>query len=368
MTEIQIGDGKIGPGYPCLIVAEVSANHHQKFEEAVEIIKAAHQAGADAVKLQTYTPDTITINSDKEWFLVQGKDLPEDWKRKTLYELYQTAYTPWDWQPKLKKVAGELGLILFSTPFEETAVDFLEAMNVPCFKVASYEVTHIPLLKKIARTKKPVIMSIGFATLPEIELAVKTLRDNGTRELAILHCVTAYAESPRPEDMNLATIRDIQERFGVVAGFSDNNAGIEIPVLAAAVGASIIEKHFILSRSSGGPDSRFSIEPEELKQMVKEIRDFEKTGGISYEEERVRQALGRVHYGPVNQIEVNCRNYRQSVFVVSDLKKGEEFTRDNIRVVRPAFGLEPRFWDEVMGRNAARNIKRGTPLSWELVV
>ncbi len=260
MQGLKIGDRIIGTGHPCFVIAELSGNHHQRYEEAVKLIHAAKEAGADAVKLQTYTPDTITINSSKQWFLVAGKDNPRRWKGKTLYELYRSAYTPWEWQPKLKKIADEIGIMLFSSPFDETAVDFLETMQVPCYKVASYEVTHIPLLKKIARTGKPVILSIGFASVEEVGLAIQTLRDGGTRDIAVLHCVTSYADEPKAEDMHLATIRDIRERFCVVSGFSDNNGGIEIPLRAVMAGASIVEKHFILDRSDAGPDANFSLE------------------------------------------------------------------------------------------------------------
>lgn len=351
---ITVGKNIIGSGSPCFIVAEVSGNHRQKYEEAVAIIKAAADAGADAVKLQTYTPDTITIDSDKKWFFLGGEDTPELWKKTNLYGLYGTAYTPWEWQPKLKKIAEDLGLILFSTPFDETAVDFLEDMGVACHKVASYEATHIPLLKKIASTGKPVIMSVGFASLPEVEEAVATLRDNGTKELAVLHCVTAYSGHPDPAAMNLRTIADIAERFGVVAGFSDNNAGIEVPIAAAAMGASIIEKHVTVRRADGGPDARFSLEPEELKEMVQTIRRMEK-------------ARGKIHYGPVNETEERFRNMRRSIFVVKDIKKGEKFIPENIRVIRPAYGLPPKFYESTLGKKASTDIERGTPLANELV-
>lgn len=353
-NEITIGGRVIGPEHPCFIIAEVSGNHRQKYDEAVEIIKAAAEAGVDAVKLQTYTPDTITIDSDKKWFYLQGKDTPELWKKTNLYGLYQTAYTPWEWQPKLKKVAEDLGIMLFSTPFDETAVDFLEKMEVPCYKVASYEATHIPLLKKIASTGKPVIISVGFASLPEVEEAVAALRENGTKELAVLHCVTAYSGDPDPAAMNLGTIADIAERFGVVAGFSDNNAGIEAPIMAAALGASIIEKHVTLRRDAGGPDARFSLEPEELKQMVQTIRHMEAT-------------RGKVHYGPVTETEERFRNNRRSIFVVKDIKKGEKFTPKNIRVIRPAFGLPPKFYESTLGKKASTDIERGTPLADDLI-
>ena len=358
----KISNREVGQNSPAFLVAEISANHRQQYEEAVRLVEAAAKAGADAVKFQTYTPDTITIDSDKKWFFLGGEDTPSDWKRSNLYELYKGAYTPWDWQPKLKELAEKLGLIFFSSPFDETAVDFLEKMEVPCYKVASYEATHLPLLKKIAETGKPVIMSVGFASLEEIEEAVRTLRENGAKEIAVLHCVTAYSDNPRPEDMHLANIKDIAERFGVVSGFSDNNAGIEAPVAAVIAGASIIEKHFILSRAKGGPDARFSIEPEEFKKMAGLIR----RGENIYSKGEFEAAQGEVFYGPVSPAEENFRNLRRSIFAVADIKKGEVFTKENIRVIRPAFGLEPKFYEEVLGKRAVSDIERGTPFSRDM--
>jgi pseudaminic acid synthase len=360
--EITIAGRKIGQGHPAFIVAELSGNHHQKYEEAVELVKAAKAAGADAVKLQTFTPDTITLNSDKEWFRVGGEDNPESWQGKTLYQLYQTVYTPWEWQPKLKELANELGLVLFSTPLDATAVDFLESMQVPCYKIASYEATDIPLLKYVASTGKPVILSIGYATRDEVEEAIETLRKNGTREIAVLHCVTAYAEVPPVQMMNLRTIRDIATRFGVVSGFSDNNGGIEFPVMAVQGGASIIEKHLILDRALEGPDARFSLEPDELKEMVKQIREGVKSSG-----ERWEQALGNAQYGPVNETEEYNRRWRRSLFVAKDMKKGEVFTKENLRDVRPAFGLPTKHYEEVLGKKAAQDIEFATPLTWEMI-
>lgn len=351
---ITIGKRKVGPGLPCFVVAELSGNHHQKYEKAVELIEAAAKAGCDAVKLQTYTPDTITVKSNKKWFVVGGNKTPRIWKGKTLYELYQKTYTPWEWQPKLKKIAEDLGIIFFSAPFDETAVDFLEKIDVLCYKVGSYEATHIPLLERIAKTRKPVIMSIGFATLSEIKDAVKTLRQNGTKELAILHCLTTYSENPKPEDANLSTIQDVAKRFGVVAGFSDNNAGIETAIAASMTGAAIIEKHLIISRKEGGHDAHFSIEPEEMRQMVQTIRYFEKV-------------VGNVHYGPANQAEEEKRKFRQSVWAVSNIKKGERLTEDKVRVKRPAVGLEPKYYEEVLGKTAKVDIELGTPITWDLL-
>ena len=361
----------VGDGHPAFIVAELSGNHHQNYDEAVALVKAAKEAGADAVKLQTYTADTITLNSDKEWFVVKGKDQPDIWKKRTLYDFYTKGNTPWDWQPKLKKLADELGIILFSSPFDDTAVDFLEKLDVPCYKIASYEAIHIPLLEKVAKTKKPVIMSIGFASLDEATLAVETLRKNGSGDIAVLHCITAYSDKPKFEDSNLKTIADIKNRFGVVAGFSDNNAGIEIPVLAVAAGASIIEKHFILDRKSGGPDARFSIEPAELKNMVMMIRKFEKDSARALEgfviKENAEKALGHPQYDSASEQERENEFFRPTLWVKKDIKKGEIFTKENTRVAKPSSGLNSKHWKDILGREAERDIEAATPLSWDLV-
>lgn len=352
---MRIGARKVGAGQPAFIVAELSGNHHQSYDEAAELIRAAARAGADAVKLQTYTPDTMTLDSDRPWFVVGGGDNPDSWKGKTLYQLYREAYTPWEWQPKLKRLAESLGLILFSTPFDETAVDFLEKMEVPCYKIASYEATHIPLLRRVAATGKPVLLSIGFADPKEVESALQTLRSGGAGKIALLHCVTSYAGEPRPEDMHLATLRDIERRFGVVAGFSDNTGGIEMPLAAVLSGASILEKHFILRRSKGGHDARFSIEPQELAALVRAIR-------------RAEKALGQPHYGPANEAETYNKRFRRSLFAVQDIRRGERLTRENVRVIRPADGLPPRLLERVLGKSAARDIPRGTPLSLSLIL
>jgi len=361
--EIKIGNRKVGGSHPVFVVAEISGSHHQKYEEAVSLLEAAKEAGADAVKLQTYTPDTITLNSDKEWFGVGGENNPDDWQKKTLYELYQTAYTPWEWQPKLKKLADELGILLFSSPFDETAVDFLEKMDVPCYKIASYEVNDFLLLRKIAQTGKPVIISLGYASMEDADFAIKTLRQNGAREIAALHCVTSYETDPNLAGMNLATIKDIADRFSTIGGFSDNNAGIEAPLMAAAAGASIIEKHLILSRRAGGPDARFSIEPAEFKLMVEKLKRRDYTT----DESAMNKAMGKVHYGPASTTEEHNKRFRRSLFVAKDIKKGERFTPENIRSVRPAFGLHTRHFDEIIGKSAAADIEFGTPLSWNLI-
>jgi pseudaminic acid synthase len=376
MNTITIANREIGFGKPCFVVAELSGNHHGNYKEAVELVRAAKEAGADAVKLQTYTPDTITLNSRNKWFVVEGGDRPELWQKKSLYELYETAYTPWDWQPKLKRLADELGIILFSSPFDETAVDFLETeVGVPCYKVASYEAVHIPLLKKIASIGKPVIMSIGFASEKEVELALETLRNNGAKDIAILHCVTSYADKPGARDMNLRTVGDISERFGVVSGFSDNNGGIEIPVAAALLGgASVVEKHFILDRAAGGPDARFSADKVEFKRIVELIRKGEKGAkedvlqeiGVEHSED----VMGQVHYGSANQQEKDNMQFRPGVWAKKDIKKGEELTFENIRVARPndKEGFMPKDFDLLLGKKASHDIAFATPITKDVLL
>lgn len=358
MKEIMIktvkGERKIGGINPAFIIAEMSGNHHLEYEKAVEIIKAAAEAGADAIKLQTYTPDTMTIDCDNEHFRVGGKDQPELWKGKNLHALYKTAYTPWEWQSKLKKVAEDLGLAFFSTPFDPTAVDFLEEMGVAFYKIASYEATDMILLRKVAQTGKPVIISVGFATEEEVAFAIDTLRANGAKDIAVLHCITAYADKPDLNTVNLRTMLDIRDKFDVVCGFSDNNGGIELPNIAVAMGASIIEKHLIIDREEGGPDARFSVSPDELKEMVKKIRETE-------------AMMGKVHYGVQSAQEGENTFFRRSLFVVEDIKAGEKITEKNIRSIRPSSGMQTKHYDEVLGKTAIQDIKRGTPLSWELI-
>lgn len=341
----------IGAGHPCFIVAEVSCNHQQNIEKAREIIRAAANAGADAVKLQTYTPDTITLDVRNEYFLLGGENNPDSWKQKTLYELYGMAYTPWEWHAELQKLAESLGLLFFSSPFDETAVDFLENLNVPLFKIASYEMTHIPLLKKVAATGKPVIMSVGFNTRDETMESVAALRESNCNDIALLHCINTYADDLDYTKANLSTIRDLTEQFDVVAGFSDNNAGIALPILAAAAGASIIEKHLVVSHNDETFDKRFSLDPVELAELVTTVRKNE-------------SAMGRPHYGPVDDAEAYNLRLRRSIFADKDIAVGEKFTRKNIRVVRPAFGLEPKHFESIMGKVAASKIQRGTPLNW----
>lgn len=345
----KIGKREIGEGKPVFIIAEMSGNHGQSFEKAREIIKAAKEAGADAVKIQTFSPKEITLDSKEKWFKVA---VNPSWKGKTLYKLYQENCTPWEWQAKLKKIAENLGIILFSTAYDSSSVDFLEKMNMPVYKVASFEIVDIEFLKKVAFTKKPVIISRGMASLEELNLAISTLRKNGAKEIAILHCVSSYPALP--EEMNLATIPDINKRFKTVVGLSDHSLGISAAVASVALGAEIIEKHFTLSRKYKTPDSSFSLEPKEFKEMVKSVREVEK-------------AIGRPFYG-VGRKESENVVFRRSLFIVKDVKKGEKFTRENIRCIRPGHGLAPKLLPEILGRKAIKDIKKGTPLSNNLIL
>lgn len=346
VSEISIDQRRIGPGQPTYIIAELSANHNHDFSQAVALVKAAAEAGADAVKLQTYTADTLTINCDSSHFQIGEGTL---WAGRNLYNLYGEAYTPWDWQPKIKALCEELGMQCFSSPFDATAVDFLETMNVPAYKVASFEIVDTPLLKRIGATGKPVIVSTGMATLAEISDAVETLRRAGTREIALLKCVSAY---PAPsDDMNLKTIPHLAEAFSVPAGLSDHTLGITVPVVSVSLGATIIEKHLTLSRDVPGPDSAFSLEPEEFRQMTEAVRIAEK-------------ALGDVHYG-VSDSEQKSRAFRRSLFVVQDVRKGEPFSDENVRSIRPGYGMPPRHLPDIIGRIAKEDLPRGTPLNWK---
>lgn len=343
----QIDGRKIGPGHPAYVIAEMSCNHHGRFEEAESLVRAAKEAGADAIKLQTYTPDTMTLDSDLPHFQIRGTI----WEGRRLYQLYGEAMTPWDWQPRLKALADSLGLHLFSSPFDAKAVDFLERMNVPAYKVASFENVDIPLLRKIAATKKPVIVSTGMATLDEVREAVTTLAESRSGPVALLKCTSAYPAPP--EDMNLLGINSLRDAFGLPVGLSDHTLGHTTAVAAAALGACIFEKHLIISRRAGGPDSAFSMEPAEFGEMVRAIRDTEK-------------ALGSPTLGP-SEREKTTVVFRRSVFVVEDVRAGERFTESNIRCIRPGNGLHPRHFSEIIGRRATRDVPRGSPLSWDLV-
>ncbi len=346
--KIQIGDKFIGDDEKTFIIAELSANHNQKFDIAIQSIKAIKECGADAVKLQTYTPDTITINSDKEYFQIKQGTI---WDGTTLYELYKQAFTPWDWQPKLKEYAESLGLICFSSPFDKTAVDFLEGLNVPAYKVASFEITDLPLIEYIAKKNKPIIISTGIATLEEIDEAVKICKDAGNDKIILLKCTSEY---PAPiEDANLSAIKFLNDKYNVIAGLSDHTLGIDVPIASVALGAKVIEKHFILDRNIGGPDSSFSLEPNEFKQMVQSIHNVEK-------------AIGKPKFELSEKI-LKSRKFARSLFVVENIEQGEIFTEQNVRSIRPNYGLAPKYLKDVLGRKAKTKIEKGTPLSWDLI-
>jgi pseudaminic acid synthase len=348
MHEIRIGSRRIGPEHPCFIVAELSANHRQEIDTALALVRAAREAGADAVKLQTYTPDTLTIACDSELFRIGAGSL---WAGRTLHALYGEAYTPWDWHPRLFDEARALGLECFSTPFDAAAVALLEQLGAPAHKIASFEAVDLPLLRTVAATGKPVILSTGMATVEEIAEAVATLRHGGCPDLVLLKCTSAYPAPPA--EMNLRTIPDLARRFDVLAGLSDHTLTAEVPIAAVALGATVVEKHLTLSRAAGGPDAAFSLEPPEFAAMVRGIRVAE-------------QALGRVSYERTPE-EATSVVFRRSLFVVRDVRAGEPFTAENVRVIRPGHGLPPRHLDAVIGRRAACDVARGTPLSWALL-
>lgn len=338
---MEIGDFKIGS--KAFIIAELSANHGQDKYIAIETIRAAKKAGADAIKLQTYRPDTITIDCNNEYFQINDNT---QWDGRTLYDLYEEAHLPWEWHEELFNVAKEEGLICFSSPFDKTAVDFLEKFNVPAYKIASFEIQDIPLIEYAAYKGKPIIMSTGIATEEDIELAVDTCRKAGNEEIILLKCTSSY---PAPIELaNLKTMVDMKERFGVEVGLSDHTLGNTVPVVATSLGATVIEKHFILDKSIGGPDADFSLDLEEFSSMVKAVREAEK-------------ALGEVTYELSEKVEKN-KKFARSLFVVKDIQKGEKFTEENVRSVRPGHGLSPRYQPEIIGRNANIDLKKGTPL------
>lgn len=346
--QIKIGNRFVGGDAPTFIVAEVSGNHLQDFERAKAIIKAAADAGADAVKLQTYTADTITLDCDNDYFQITQGTI---WDGTTLHKLYQEAFTPWEWQPELMKYANELGLECFSSPFDHTAVDFMEKMNMPAYKIASFEINDIPLIRKIAKLGKPIIFATGIAYLEDIERALKVCKEEGNEQVILLKCTSQY---PSPyESMNLKVIPNMAEVFDCTTGLSDHSMGCTVAVASVALGAKMVEKHLTLSRADGGPDAEFSMEPAEFKQMVDEIRIVEK-------------ALGRVTYELTEQ-QVRSREDGRSLFVVKDVKAGEEFTEENVRSIRPNFGLHTMYYDGVIGKKAKMDIAKGTPLAWNVI-
>ncbi|NFH68700.1 pseudaminic acid synthase [Clostridium botulinum] len=348
MNKIKIKNKVIGGNNPTFIIAEMSANHLQNFENAVKLIKAVKDAGADAIKLQTYTPDTITIDCDNEYFQINQNTI---WDGTTLHKLYREAYTPWEWQPRLKKIAEEEGLICFSSPFDKTSVDFLEKMDVPAYKIASFEINDIPLIEYVASKGKPIIISTGIATISEIHEAINACKKVNNNQIILLKCTSAY---PSPmKDMNLKTIPNISETFNVISGISDHTLGIEVPIASIALGAKVIEKHVTLLRGDGGPDAKFSLEPHEFKNMVTSVRNIEK-------------ALGNVTY-ELTEKQMKSREHSRSLFIVKDIKKGEKFTTDNVKSIRPGFGLKPKYINDVIGKTSNIDIEKGTPMEWRFI-
>ncbi len=346
---IRIGKRYVGEGEKTFVVAEVSANHLQDYGRAEAIIKAAAQAGADAVKLQTYTPDTITLDCDNDYFQITQGTI---WDGTTLHKLYEEAYTPWEWQPRLMEYANGLGLECFSSPFDATAVDFMKEMDMPAYKVASFEINDIPLIRKIAGLGKPVILATGIAYLEDMERALQVCKEEGNEQVVLLKCTSAY---PSPyEEMNLKVIPNMAQVFDCITGLSDHSMGTAAAVASVALGAKMVEKHLTLSRADGGPDGAFSMEPDEFKKMVDEIRIVEK-------------ALGKVTY-ELSEKQKRSREDGRSLFVVKNMKEGEVFTEENVRSIRPAFGLHTMYLDEIMGKRARTDISKGTPLDWKLIL
>lgn len=347
--KIKIGNRYVGEGERTFLVAEVSANHLQDYGRAEAIIRAAKEAGADAVKLQTYTPDTITLDCDNDYFQITQGTI---WDGTTLHKLYEEAYTPWEWQPKLMELANGLGMECFSSPFDATAVDFMREMDMPAYKVASFEINDIPLIRRIVRIGKPIIFATGIAYLEDIERALAVCKEEGNEQVILLKCTSTY---PSPyEDMNLKVIPHMAETFDCLAGLSDHSMGTAVAVAGVALGAKMVEKHLTLSRADGGPDAAFSMEPEEFRKMAEEIRIVEK-------------ALGRVTY-ELTEKQKKSREDGRSLFVVEDIGKGEIFTEENVRSIRPAFGMHTMYYDEVIGKKARVDIAKGTPLDWKYIL
>jgi len=349
MSEILIAGRAIGRDHPPFIIAEMSGNHNQSLERALEIVEAAAKTGAHALKIQTYTPDTMTLDlAEREFFIKDSKSL---WAGKSLYELYGEAYTSWEWHEAIFAKAKSLGMIAFSTPFDATSVDFLESLDVPCYKIASFENTDIQLIKKVASTGKPLIISTGMASVAELDQTVRAAREAGCEQLILLKCTSTYPASP--ENTNILTIPHLRELFGCDVGLSDHTMGVGVSVASVALGATVIEKHFTLSRSEGGVDSTFSMEPAEMKQLVVET-------------ERAWQALGKVSYG-MTESERSSVQFRRSLYIVENMKAGEKLTPSNVRAIRPGLGLAPVYFDIVMGKTLRHDVKRGTALNWELL-
>ncbi|GGJ64259.1 pseudaminic acid synthase [Anoxybacillus voinovskiensis] len=350
MTEMTLGDKKVGSDHPPFIIAEMSGNHNKSLERALEIVEAAAKAGVHALKIQTYTADTMTLDLDNKDFKIE--DLKSLWKGHTLYKLYQQAYTPWEWHKPIFDRARELGIIAFSTPFDETAVDFLEELNVPMYKIASFENTDLPLIKKVASTGKPLIISTGMATVAEIDETVRTAREAGCKELVLLKCTSTYPASPT--DSNILTIPHMKKLFDCEVGLSDHTLGIGVAVASVALGATVIEKHFTLSRADGGVDAAFSLEPHEMKALVEETK-------------RAWEAMGNVHYGPTEKEKASIK-FRRSIYVAQDIEEGQPFTKENIKVIRPGFGLEPKYYEKIIGKTAKVRLQKGTALTWDHIL
>ena len=339
----------IGDNFPPFIVAEMSGNHNQSLDRAMQIVEAAAKSGAHALKLQTYTADTITLNvKEGEFFIKDKKSL---WKGNSLYDLYKVAYTPWEWHKPLMEKCKELNMLCFSSPFDETAVDFLESLNVPAYKIASFEITHLPLIKKVAQTGKPVIVSTGMASKAEITETVKTLQDFGCKQYALLKCTSSYPADPK--NSNIMTIPDLKKQFKCVIGLSDHTMGVGAALGAISHGANIIEKHFTLDRKDGGVDSAFSLQPEEMKTLVQESINAWKS-------------IGKIFYG-ATESEKGSLKFRRSLYVSKDIEKNEVFTKENLRVVRPSHGLEPKHYEKVLGKKATKKLLKGTALKWEFL-
>jgi pseudaminic acid synthase len=346
---MKIASKSIGLNHKPFIIAEMSGNHNQSLDKALEIVKAAADAGADALKLQTYTADTITLDVSKNEFLI---DNPESlWKGKTLYQLYQEAFTPWEWHKVIMEQAEKLGMICFSSPFDSTAVDFLEELNVPAYKIASFENSHIPLLKKVASTGKPMIISTGMASISQLDETVQTIKTFGCKEFMLLKCTSTYPSTPK--NSNVITIPHMRKLFNCEVGLSDHSMGVGAALAAVAHGATAIEKHFTLNRNDGGVDSSFSLEPQELKTLVTEA-------------ERAWQAIGKINYGPTSS-EKSSLVFRRSIYIAKDIKEGDAFSEDNLRIVRPGLGLDPKYYEIILGRKSDKAAKKGTALTWDLI-
>ena len=346
---MKIGNKNIGPDFSPFIIAEMSGNHNQSIDRALEIVEAASATGAHALKLQTYTADTITLDVKQNEFFIQ--DDSSLWKGKSLYELYQEAHTPWEWHKPIMEKASKLGILCFSTPFDETAVDFLEDLNVPAYKIASLENIHLPLIKKVASTGKPMIISTGMASIAELDEMVQTIRDTGLEKFVLLKCTSNYPASPK--NSNILTLPHMRKLFNCEVGLSDHTMGIGSSIAAVAYGASVIEKHFTLNREDGGVDSAFSMEPEEMKQLVIETK-------------RAWQSLGEVKYG-ISQSEKKSLVFRRSLYIAANIKKGDILNEKNLRVVRPGLGLSPKYYTIFLGRKVNKDVKKGTPVDWDLI-